>query len=170
MKRLSLNVFSKRSMMIMSAAVLGMSAAVVPSYSQTPEPASARQVIVGGTLFLTVRSAWGGLSPEQRAQEVQERINHALSIGPVHASDITVGELDGDWVVYLQGQRLYTADGVTAKLDMTTGKKLALQWASELKQILPTLTAPTNSPVAATAPASAAPATATPTMPPTASQ
>ena len=131
---------------VMAACVVIATIAAVPtlSFAQSSTVLSSRQVLVGGTLFLTVRTAWGGLTPEQRAAQVQERINHALSIGPVHASDITVAKVDGDWIVLLQGKRLYTADYDTAKLDQTPPAELAEKWASFLKATLPGMTAPTN--------------------------
>jgi hypothetical protein len=103
-----------------------------------------RQVVVGGTLFLTLRAAWGGLSPEQRASEIQDRINEALSMGPIHPSDITVGKLDGDYVVLLKGRRLFTADYDTAKMENVAPQVLANEWAKSLQTTLPSLTAPTG--------------------------
>jgi hypothetical protein len=137
--------FLMRSTLIAAVAVAGLYASSVPQvYAQSAEPLSARQVFVGGTLFLTVRSSWGGRTPEQRADEVQQRINAALSIGPIRPSDITVGLLDGDWVVYLRHRRLYTADAITAKQDDIAPQLLAEQWAAKLRHQLATLTAPTN--------------------------
>jgi hypothetical protein len=130
---------------IAAGVVFAMIAAVPsPSLAQTTAAPSTRQVLVGGTLFLTVRTSWGGLTPEQRAAHVQERINHALSIGPVHASDISVAKVDGDWIVLLQGKRLFTADYDAAKLDQTSPALLAQQWAAFLRATLPGMTAPTG--------------------------
>jgi hypothetical protein len=136
---------SFRSMMIASfaaATLLAIGAGKV--MAQTQELPSAKQVFVGGTFFLTLRAPSGGLTPEQRAAVVQERINHALSMGPVYPEDITVGMLDGDYVVLLKGKRLYTADALTAKAESTTERALAQKWAAYLQQTLPQLTAPTN--------------------------
>jgi preprotein translocase subunit SecG len=130
---------------VVTCVVFAMIAAVpTASFAQASSIPSTRQVIVGGTLFLTVRTSWGGLTPEQRAAQVQERINHALSIGPIHASDIGVAKVDGDWIVLLQGKRLFTADYAAAKMDQVRPELLAQQWASFLKTTLPGLTKPTS--------------------------
>ena len=131
---------------VIAASVIVAMIAAAPTVALAQDAStipSTRQVLVGGTLFLTVRAAWGGLTAEQRAAQVQERINHALSIGPIHASDITIAKVDGDWIVLLQGKRLYTADYDTAKVDGTAPQALAEQWAAFLKATLPGLTAPT---------------------------
>jgi hypothetical protein len=146
-----MNIFDRllatAKIVVMAASVCAATIAVVasPASAQgTGTAPSARQVIVGGILFLTVRDSWGGLTPEQRALEVQERINHALSIGPIHPSDISVAKVDGDWIVQLRGKRLFTADYDTAKLDQVAPQALAEKWSDFLKETLPGLTAPTN--------------------------
>jgi hypothetical protein len=145
----------------MAALVIAVTvaASVAPVLAQAPaDIPSSRQVLVGGILFLTIRSSWGGLTPEQRATEVQLRINEALSIGPVQPTDITVAKVDGDWIVSLRGKRLYTADYDTAKLDQTPPQQLANQWAVFLQKTLPTLTYPTNPTASGTAAVSPTPA------------
>jgi len=139
--------------------------------STAPPIPSTQQVLVGGILFLTVRGAWGGLSAEQRASEVQDRINKALASGPIYPSDITVAKVDGDWIVLLQGQRLFTADYDTSRIDETPPHDLAVKWANFLKATLPGLTAPTNNvPAAATTTPPAPAAAPTPAPSPTPAQ
>ena len=145
-------ILSLAALLAVTGLVTAPSSSFAQGFGSVP---SARQVIVGGVLFLTVRDAWGGLTPEQRATQVQERINEALSQGPIHVHDITVAKVDGDWIVELKGKRLYTADYDTAKLDDTAPQALANQWAAFLQSTLPGLTAPTNRPPSGTAPVSA---------------
>jgi hypothetical protein len=145
-----------KSLAVTAFVVVAMIAAMASQVAAQSADAvtGTRQVVVGGTLFLTVRAAWGGLTPEQRAAAVQDRINAALSEGPLHPSDISVAKVDGDWIVLLKGKRLYTADYDTAKLDNTAPQDLANSWADFLKKTLPELTAPTNNaPTGTTAPA-----------------
>lgn len=99
-------------------------------------------VFVGGTPILRIRSSWVGKSPQQRAQEVQLRLNHALSVGPVKPSDITVGQLQNDWVVLFKGRRFLTADAQSAHLEHSDPQALAQRWAARMRKVLPELTRP----------------------------
>ena len=99
-------------------------------------------VSVGGTPILRIRSAWVGKSASQRAQEVQLRLNHALSVGPVKPSDISVGQVQGDWVVLFQGRRFLTADAQSAHLEKSNPQALAERWAARMRKVLPELTRP----------------------------
>jgi hypothetical protein len=97
---------------------------------------------VGGTPFLRVRTTWAGISPENRADAVQLRVNGALSVGPVSESDITVGKVQGDWCVLFKGQRFYTADAATARLEGISPRILAKEWCWDARKKLVDLTRP----------------------------
>ena len=97
---------------------------------------------VGGTPFLRLRTTWAGLTPELRADSVQVRVNHALSVGPVSDSDITVGQIQGDWCVLFKGRRFYTADRATAKLEGISPRILADEWSWDARKKLTELTKP----------------------------
>lgn len=97
--------------------------------------------LIGGTPFLRVRTTWAGMTPQERADKVQERVNGALSVGPVAHSDITVGRVQGDWCVLFRGRRFYTADSATARLEGVSARKLAYEWAADARQKLVSLTA-----------------------------
>ncbi len=99
-------------------------------------------VFVGGTPILRVRTSLAGKSPQQRAQEVQLRLNHTLSVGPVKPGDITVGQVQGDWAVLFKGKRFLTADAQTARLEHSAPEALANRWAARMRQVLPDLTRP----------------------------
>lgn len=99
-------------------------------------------VFVGGTPILRIRSAWVGKSASQRAQEVQLRLNHALSVGPVKPTDIAVGQVQSDWVVLFQGRRFLTADAQSARLEKSNPQALAERWAARMRKVLPELTRP----------------------------
>jgi hypothetical protein len=101
-------------------------------------------VFIGGIPILRIRTATGGKTPQQRAQEVQLRLNHTLSVGPVMPQDITVGQVQGDWAVLFKGKRFLTADADTARQDKTPPEALANEWAVRIRQILPDLTRPTG--------------------------
>ncbi|HEX5323719.1 MAG TPA: hypothetical protein VFW40_08030 [Capsulimonadaceae bacterium] len=99
---------------------------------------------VGGTPILRVRSAWAGFDPHVRAMMVQQRVNNALSVGPVHPGEITVGQLQGDWCVLFRGRRFLTADLTTARQEHSNPKALAMRWAHRMRQVIPNLTRPTG--------------------------
>ena len=99
---------------------------------------------VGGTPIQRVRSAWAGFDPRARAMIVQLRVNQALSVGPVHPGQITVGQVQGDWCVLFRGRRFLTADPRTAVIDHSTPRALAIKWADRMRHVLPALTYPTG--------------------------
>lgn len=113
----------------------GLLAAAPAAFADAP-----KQVVVGGTFIHTLRTPWGGLSPQQRADQVQIRLNKALSQGPIWPKDITVGMVQEDYCVLFRGQRLLTADPMTAKQENTSPSALANLWAAHLRDVLPGLT------------------------------
>jgi hypothetical protein len=101
---------------------------------------TAKQVVIGGTFIHTLRTPWGGLSPQKRADQIQQRLIAAMAQGPIFPKDITVGQVQDDWCVLLRGQRLLTADPMTAKQENASPQALAGQWATHLRSVLPDLT------------------------------
>lgn len=105
------------------------------------DPASSsNDVFVGGTPIMRVRVAAGGYTPDQRASEIQQRVNDALSHGPVLADDITVEPVGNEDVVRVKGDLLFTADWATARYNDATPLDLANQWADRMRMVLPKLT------------------------------
>jgi hypothetical protein len=98
-------------------------------------------VFVGGTPILRVLFGAGGYTPEERAEHIQNRVNMALSHGPVKASDITVQAAGSDAVVLVSGNLLFTADVATAHANHSSPMTLASEWADHMRQVLPDLTA-----------------------------
>jgi hypothetical protein len=116
--------------------------ALAPAALSMAEPATSNAVFVGGTPIMRVRVAAAGYTPEQRASEIQLRVNEALSHGPVQASDITVEPSGSEAVVLVKGHLLFTADWATARFNDATPMDLANQWADHMRMVLPALTAP----------------------------
>ena len=116
------------------------SSVAMPAAAAPPSPAA--QVVVGGTLIHVIRTSWAGHSPQQRADEVQQRLIVAMAQGPVYAKDITVAKMQDDWCVLIRGKRLITADGMAAKRQHSSPQTLANEWAVRLRQVLPDLTRP----------------------------
>jgi len=94
---------------------------------------------------MRVRFGADGFTPEQRATEIQQRVNHVLGEGPIYASDITVTDIDStDSAVYVKGRLLFTADQATAQYNQMKAHDLAEKWADTMRQVLPDLTKPTG--------------------------
>ena len=120
-------------------AALALTALMPAAMSAPSRPA---QVVIGGTLIHVIRTPWAGHSPQQRADEVQQRLNAALGQGPIYPKDITVAQMQGDWCVLFRGRRLLTADALAAKRQHSDAATLAGEWAARLRQVLPDLTRP----------------------------
>ena len=123
--------------------------AVLPARAQgsaapAAGPPSQNEALLGGIVFYHARTDFAGRTRQQRAAQVQERLNMALSQGPIHPSDITVGQVEGDWAVLLKGRRFLTADPQSARENHSTPPALAAHWAAMLRKTLPFLTRPTN--------------------------
>lgn len=120
-------------------AVLSL-ATLMPVAANAAQADKAAQVVVGGTLIHTIRTTWAGHTPQQRADEVQQRLIVAFAQGPVHPQDITVAKMQDDWCVLCRGRRLLTADALAAQQQHSTPAALAEEWAVRLRQVLPDLT------------------------------
>jgi hypothetical protein len=125
-------------------ALLGTAAlADAPSTATPTAPSTANAVFVGGTPIMRVRVAAGGYTPEERATHIQNRLNLILGHGPITPSDITVEPTNsGEYTVDVKGRLLFTADSSTARFNDATPLDLANQWADNMRQVLPSLTAP----------------------------
>ena len=122
-------------------ALSGLALAVAASPAANAQ-ATSNVVFVGGTEIMRVRVAAAGLTPEQRAAQIQERVNLLLGRGTVRPEDITVQQRGGDAVVLCKGQLLLTADRATARFNRTTPLLLAQGWAERMRRVLPSLTQP----------------------------
>jgi len=135
-RRLSNTLTSWNALSVLSLVVL-MPVAV------TAAPArQSAQVVVGGTLIHVIRTSWAGHTPQQRADEVQQRLNVAFAQGPITPKDITTAKVQDDWCVLFRGRRLLTADALAAKQQHSDPATLAGEWAARLRQVLPDLTRP----------------------------
>jgi hypothetical protein len=101
---------------------------------------NANAVFVGGTPIIRIRVASGGMTPEERASAIQDRVNEILGEGPIMVSDVTVGPVGNEDAVYVKGKLILTADMETAKFNHSTPLALANTWADNLRGVLPGLT------------------------------
>jgi hypothetical protein len=110
--------------------------------SLAADTANSNAVFVGGTPIMRVRVASGGYSPDQRATQIQQRVNTFLGQGPISPDDITVQPSGNEAVVQIKGQLLFTADWATARYNRSTPMQMASMWADHMRRILPGLTQP----------------------------
>ena len=113
---------------------------LMPAAASVAQSSTANEVFVGGTPIMRVRVAGGGYTTQERASEIQERVNEALSHGPVRESDITVEPAGNEAVVMVKGNLLFTADWATARFNDATPTELANKWADDMRLVLPALT------------------------------
>ena len=122
-------------------ALAGALAALSPTAGAWATPTD-NLVFVGGTVIMRVRVPAGGYSAAERAGQIQERVNRLLGQGPIDPSEITVHGRQGEAVVAVKGQVLFTADEATARFNHTTPYHLASLWAERMRKVLPALTEP----------------------------
>jgi hypothetical protein len=131
---------------IQAAACLGAALTIIAgagtaARAQQAGTANGNAVFVGGTPILRIRVGAGGLSPEQRAEQVQDRLNRLLSTGNISPDDVTVEGFGNEAVIRVKGQLFLTADWATARYNKTVPMALAEHWAARLRGSLPSLTA-----------------------------
>lgn len=135
-----------RKTLISLAALAALAAAAGTVHAAAAPANGSAKVVVGGNLIHVIRTPWGGHSPQERADTVEQRLIGAIARGPIFPKDITVGQVQDDWCVLLRGQRFLTADALTAKQQRIEPAALARHWAAHLRQVLPDLTQPYKKP------------------------
>lgn len=121
-------------MTAVSVAILGM--AQIPAAVSADTVVSKTTVMTACRLF-DIDSNAGLLTPEQRVQIIQNRLDRAL----VNAKDlrpqaVTVREVNRNPVVLLDSQLIATADGNSADRNQMTQLQLAEKWADSIRMCL----------------------------------
>jgi hypothetical protein len=94
------------------------------------------EVLVDGKVVMRIRSAAGGFSATQRAEQVAGRLNQAFAAG-AGWRDVGIGEVNNEQAVMTkQGRLLITADRFHAQANGTTPTMLAHAWEGNLVQAL----------------------------------
>jgi hypothetical protein len=95
------------------------------------------KVTLGGEDAFRILGSAEGFSPERRAWQTQDALDNALvrasSIAP---EAVTVQKLNGAFIVALDGYKVATADGNSAKLEGCGAEELAHRWADSIKNFL----------------------------------
>lgn len=94
-------------------------------------------VVLGQEVVLRIRYPAGGLSVQERADIVTQRINELLGSNPFSRSDVKVGVRNKEHVVLIGNNVIITADDATARFNKTTPEQLAEVWAANLRRVIP---------------------------------
>ena len=137
-KSLSVSAVLLATVMAQSVVIAQSDSAAATTAQAAPSTANA--VFVGGTPIMRVRVAAGGYTTDQRASEIQGRLNSLLGEGPILSTDITIQPSGDDALVLVKGHLLFTADAATARFNEATPLDLANQWADRMRMVLPRLT------------------------------
>ena len=131
-------------------------------------------IVLGDITVMRLRTASGGVSAEQRASMVQERVNKFLAIPGLKAHDVRVVPTHYGPTIYVRKIKIITVDPETAKDQNVTPIVLAKTWAHRLMGVIDQvdIRVPGGPPAAtpgvpAGAGTPAVPPTATPQAPPT---
>lgn len=103
----------------------------------SPAAAEVGDVVVGGVLVLRIRAEAGGMSVQQRAIIVEQRITNVLSKVRPTPQAITVRMVGGQPAIFAGEIMIITVDANHARLNGTTPRSLAEVWARNLRVALP---------------------------------
>jgi len=101
--------------------------------------ADSREVWLGNSLLLRVRTAAGGYTIEQRVGAIQRRANLLLQLGN-NLPKITVRKSGDSANIYAGDTLFMTVTPADGRTNSTTSMKLANIWAGRLRDILPRIT------------------------------
>jgi hypothetical protein len=104
------------------------------------------KMIIGNQVVLKIRSAAGGMSIQQRVDQITTRLNRRLGSREFDPRFITVRRYGGEYSVMHKDSLIVTADSETAALNQTSSEKLANQWAANLRRVIPMAKARTEGP------------------------
>ncbi len=94
---------------------------------------------LGGYDVLTIHASVGGLTPEQRVDQLEERLDPILGTPNLQPDDVRIYAPDAGFPsIYVLGRRIVTVDAKTAKGEQASDPlTLAKRWAAKLQQVLP---------------------------------
>jgi hypothetical protein len=112
-----------------------MSAGTTRSFTPDLEGPYGRSVILNGIRILTFRVSAGGLTPDQRWDDFQRRLQRSL-LPPHRASQAQLHDVNGEPTIFLRGQQLVTVTAADAAANGTTRTRLAHIWLGHLRRAL----------------------------------
>ena len=97
------------------------------------------ELVIQGHVIMRLRSRAGGLTPEERALSLRQRLGPILTLPNLSASDVTVRQIRSGQTasIFVRDRLLITVDSNLAKANLTSVEGLAVLWAANLQQALP---------------------------------
>ena len=130
-----------------SAALVLLAMLALPVLSEIEAIANPTgEMIIGYQVVLRIRTAAGGMSIQQRVDQITTRLNRQLGSKDFDPNLITVRKYGGEYAVMHGDSLIVTADSATAAYNKTSSKELATKWAANLKRVIPMAKALTESP------------------------
>ena len=114
----------------------------VPPQSATilpPVIESVPELVIEGRVVMRLRAQAGGMTPEERAYNLRQRLGPILSLPNLTAEDVVVRQIRPGQTasIYVRDRLLVTVDRNLAKANQTSIEGLAIQWAQNLQRALP---------------------------------
>lgn len=97
------------------------------------------ELVIAGHVVMRLRTRAGGLTPQERAYSLRQRLGPILTLPDLSADDIKVSQnRPGQTAsLYVRGRLLMTVDRNLAEANNTSVEGLAEQWARNLQATLP---------------------------------
>lgn len=97
------------------------------------------ELVIAGRVVLRLRSRAGGLSAEERAFSLRQRLGPILTLPNLSAEDVTVQQRRSGQTafIYVRNRLLITVDRNLAGANETSVGGLAAQWVRNLRTALP---------------------------------
>jgi len=118
---------------ICAAAFAALAVSMIPG----PAAAAPGDVVVGERVVMRVRFPSAGLSVEQRAEAIQQRIFPFLGSAPFDPAQVRVQPHGQDFAVMIGSTLIATTDPRTAAANGMTPRQLADVWAANLARAIP---------------------------------
>ncbi|MCC6446866.1 MAG: hypothetical protein IT210_25870 [Armatimonadetes bacterium] len=106
-------------------------------FAGMPAKAADGDVSLGGEVILRIRFPSGGLTVQQRADKVTERLVNIIGDPTITAQDIYAKKVGLQYALFVRKQLIVTADLQAASANGTTSEKLAMNWLKTLKRVVP---------------------------------
>ena len=124
------------ALVLLAAGAALLAAAQATARTRTYGDREEGEVVVNGAVVMRIRTAAGGYSATQRAEQVADRLNKAFAAG-ITWQDFRVGEMNRETALLdSRGELIATADRFHAQANGTTPFLLARAWDTNLIQAL----------------------------------
>jgi hypothetical protein len=128
---------------VATAAIADQPASTDQSAPAAPAPEATESntgdISLGGRVVMRLRVGSGGLSVQERANKVYDRLTRILSIEELMPEDVRVRPNRYGPTIFVRDEKLLTVDEATAQASGTTPDALAQAWARNLAEIIPSV-------------------------------